>query len=131
MSAWLSCCDSCCARSIIVLLAFLLVLALLPDTPLHAFLVYAVTGVFQTESTDLAVEASVFADRLQLRPGMTVCEMGSANGALMAELGPSVMPGGKFVATSPVEAELLSTRKRVEAGGRSARGGARSAANGA
>ena len=49
------------------------------------------TGVFQTESSDLDGEVEVFATRLGLRPGMTLCEMGSANGALISRLGRKVI----------------------------------------
>ena len=71
------------------------------------------TGVFTTESSDLNGEARVFAMRLGLQPGMTLCEMGSANGAIMAKLVPYVMPGGSFVATSISTAELRATRQAV------------------
>ena len=82
---------------------------------MRAEITYAITGVFQTYSMDLDAEAQVFAERLNLRPGMTLCEMGSANGDVMAALAPYVMPGGRFVATSIAEAELRATRKRVRA----------------
>ena len=45
---------------------------------------------------------------------LTLCEMGSANGALMSMLGSYVMPGGKLVATAPIDSELAATRAAVE-----------------
>ena len=85
-----------------------------------AFLIYAwptlismTSGVFQTSSTDLDEEARVFAARLSLKPGMTLCEMGSANGALLSKLAPYVMPGGRLVATSILKAELSATADAI------------------
>jgi len=98
-------------RSLWVLLSFaLVVLAVLRSSDNSRL-------VFRTSSTDLAVEANVFAAELRLRPGMTLCEMGSANGALMTALAPSVMPGGKLVATSIERAELEATASALRASG--------------
>jgi len=105
------------AQTVLMTVALLGVLALIPGTPMQGTAIYMLTGVFQTESTDLVAEANVFASRLRLRPGMTICEMGSANGALMTELGHAIMPGGNFVATSPVAAELAATRHAVAKAG--------------
>ena len=62
----------------------------------------------------MEAEVKVFASRMQLRPGMTLCEMGSANGALIKRLAPMVMPGGKLVATSINRAELKATAKAID-----------------
>ena len=78
---------------------------------------YLWTGVFATESSDLDGEANEFALQLKLKPGMTVCEMGSADGSLLARVGRHVMPGGSLVATAPKKAELAATRAAVAAAG--------------
>ena len=74
---------------------------------------FLLTGVFQTESTDLAEEIEMFAQHMSLESGMSLCEMGSANGAVISRLGQKVMPGGKLYATAPLEAELAATRTAV------------------
>lgn len=82
-----------------------------------AFLKWQWTGVFATESVDLVKEAQAFAAHLQLTPGMTLCEMGSADGTLMALVGKHVMPGGHLIATAPSNAELAATTAAVAAAG--------------
>ena len=84
---------------------------------LKSTLKYYWTGVFATESSDLASEADSYAMHMQLRPGMTICEMGSADGTLMALVGRHVMPGGKLIATAPNRAELAATSAAVAAAG--------------
>lgn len=78
---------------------------------------YYWTGLYMTESSDIAGEAKAFASHLQLQPGQTICEMGSANGVLMARVGRHVMPGGALVATAPHRAELMATLKAVSDAG--------------
>ena len=78
---------------------------------------YYWTGVYATESSDLDAEAQEFAMHLHLRPGMTICEMGSADGSLMVRVGKHVMPGGRLVATAPKRAELAATSKAAKAAG--------------
>ena len=90
-------------------LAVLLVVLIGAWPALVSMIRYQTTGVFETSSSDLDAEVEMFAQRLKLKPGMTLCEMGSANGALMSRLAPRVMPGGKLVATSPVRQELAAT----------------------
>ena len=55
----------------------------------------------------------MFAQHMSLESGMSLCEMGSANGAVISRLGQKVMPGGKLYATAPLEAELAATRTAV------------------
>ena len=82
-----------------------------------ASLLYLWTGVFATESSDLVAEAESYAYHMRLKPGMTICEMGSADGSLMALVGKHVMPGGRLIATSPVRAELAATAAAAAAAG--------------
>jgi len=44
-------------------------------------------------------EVAKLATLLQLRPGMTYCEMGAGDGKFMVPLGKSVMPGGRAIVT--------------------------------
>lgn len=81
------------------------------------YLRYLWTGVYCTDSADLSGESVAYANHLQLRPGMTICEMGSADGALLALVGKHVMPGGKLVATAPRRAELRATAAAVARAG--------------
>ena len=78
---------------------------------------YWVTGVYATESSDIVGEADSYANLLHLRPGMTICEMGAADGSLMARVGKHVMPGGTLIATSPSNAELRATAAAAAAAG--------------
>ena len=98
-------------------LAVLLVVLIGAWPALVSMIRYQTTGVFETSSSDLDAEVEMFAQRLKLKPGMTLCEMGSANGALMSRLAPRVMPGGKLVATSPVRQELAATADAVDRAG--------------
>ena len=58
-------------------------------------------------------EVEIFAARLRLQPGMTLCEMGSASGALLSRLAAKVMPGGKLIATNIDTQALAETRTVV------------------
>lgn len=110
-----SCCSCrCCAWTCLVLLGAL-VIVIFPV--IKGAVITSITGVFETESSDIDGEIEVFAHKLQLKPGMTLCEMGSADGTLMSRLAPKVMPGGKLVATSIKRQELAATADRVDAAG--------------
>ena len=84
-----------------------------------SYLSWLITGVMPTESEDLAQEAETYEVLMKLRPNsnMTICEMGSGDGALMALVGRSVMPGGHLVATAPGRGELSMTAKAAAAAG--------------
>lgn len=75
------------------------------------------TGVYSMESSDMDAEAMAYARHLALRPGMTICEMGAADGSLLARVGKFVMPGGALVATAPKRAELVATTRAVKRAG--------------
>ena len=95
---------SCCAR-----LAFAVLL--LAGSALLYVLLFVGGGL---ESEDLESEVKVFADKMgPLAPGMTLCEMGAADGTLLVRLGPLVMPGGRLMATSPLDRELDAMSKAV------------------
>ena len=74
-------------------------------------------GVFQSYSHDLAPEVAEIVTLTQLRPGLTYCEMGGANGLFLAALGKAVMPGGRLQATAPLEAEITAMGDRVKEAG--------------
>ena len=78
---------------------------------------YLWTGVAVMASADIEAEAAAYASALRLRPGMTVCEMGAADGALLARVGKRVMPGGTLIATAPSKAELAATSAAAAAAG--------------
>lgn len=78
---------------------------------------YWITGVFETQMDSPEAEASTYAMHMRLAPGMTICEMGAADGTLMAHIGKHVMPGGKLIATAPKRAELAATSRAVKAAG--------------
>lgn len=111
--SWGCCAKCCCALGVAIVAALGFVALMVPRN----LVVSMVSGVFQTDSTDLEAEAAVYAERLALKPGMTLCEMGSANGALMSLLAAYVMPGGSLVATSIVDKELAATARAVDAAG--------------
>lgn len=60
-------------------------------------------------------EAQLFAEKLRLHPGMTICEVGVGSGDLMARLSKRVMPGGRFVATSISSVDLWMVGQAVRA----------------
>ena len=74
-------------------------------------------GPVKFESSNLDAEVAFFSSKLQLQPGMTICEMGAADGTLLVRLGGKVMPGGKLVGTSPLDVELKAMRAAVEEAG--------------
>ena len=78
---------------------------------------YLWTGVYAMESADFDAEATAYASHLRVRPGMTVCEMGAADGALLARVGKYAMPGGTLIATAPKRAELLATSRAIRRAG--------------
>ena len=110
-------CSSCCRWCLCSFLVGLAVLILGASKLIIVEIRAQITGVFASSSTDLDAEVDVFASRLQLQPGMTLCEMGSADGTFMSRLAPRVMPGGKLFATSPVRQELAATANAVDAAG--------------
>jgi SAM-dependent methyltransferase len=78
---------------------------------------YWMTGVSETEMDAPDAEAETYAMYMGLKPGMTICEMGAADGSLMVLLGRHVMPGGQLIATAPNHGELAATSRAVEAAG--------------
>lgn len=74
-------------------------------------------GVFNSASSDLSSELEQIAMVAKLKPGIALCEMGSANGLFLAGLGKYVMPGGTLLATSPLTAEREATLNATRAEG--------------
>jgi predicted methyltransferase len=77
--------------------------------PVRDVLIWMATGVFQSTSSDIDAEINVLARMMDLRPGLTICEMGSADGRFLSLLGARVMPGGSLRGTAPDDAELKAT----------------------
>jgi SAM-dependent methyltransferase len=107
--------DDCCRWCCLVQLVFFLVVIFMAGG--FAVLEGMMTGVFQTESSDMKAEVQLLAQHMGLLPGMSLCEMGSANGAMLSRLGAKVMPGGRLFATAPVGAELEATTRAVAQAG--------------
>ena len=74
-------------------------------------------GVEGLHSDNLEAETAVFAGAMGLRPGMTICEMGAADGSMLVQLGPKVMPGGRLFATAPLDSEIDAMTRTVTSAG--------------
>ena len=68
------------------------------------------SGSFEEE-----VEAT--ATMLKLKPGMTYCEMGAANGLWASALAAKVMPGGRFIGSVGTTAEIPVLRAAMSKAG--------------
>ena len=101
----------CCARHrcSVTLLLGLAVYALIPGSPIIPIM----QGVEPFSSPDLEAETALFSSYLNLRPGMTICEVGVGDGTLLASLGKRVMPNGHVIGTSINQAELDSATSKV------------------
>jgi len=62
--------------------------------------------VFQSYTWDFTAEVEHMQSIMNLKPGMTYCEMGAANGLFFAQMAKKVMPGGKVYGTAPSELEV-------------------------
>ena len=73
-------------------------------------------GVFNTYSYDIDGEVAFLVEKLKIGPGMTVCEVGSANGLLLNAVAKHA-PGGSFAATSIKQEELNATAAELAKSG--------------
>eukprot|EP00928_Gymnodinium_smaydae_P053863 TRINITY_DN37765_c0_g1_i1.p1 TRINITY_DN37765_c0_g1~~TRINITY_DN37765_c0_g1_i1.p1 ORF type:complete len:309 (-),score=30.74 TRINITY_DN37765_c0_g1_i1:287-1213(-) len=74
-------------------------------------------GVFISNSTDFDDELRQMQALLQVKPGMTYCEMGAANGKFMVLLGANAMPGGKVIATDAASGSIPVLEKAAREAG--------------
>ncbi|KAL3913861.1 MAG: hypothetical protein SGPRY_007831 [Prymnesium sp.] len=107
---------SLCGRLAAVVMAVVLAFCAAASTPeaILSGLPASLQTVFHSSSANLTEEIEFLASRLLLRPGMTYCEMGSADGTFLARLAPQVMPGGLLYATAPGTEELSATRMAAD-----------------
>ena len=75
--------------------------------------IYKVNGVAYSSSADFDTEVGKIKSILKLRPGMTYCELGAANGIFFAEMAKAVMPGGRIMGTALVGNETKSFTNRA------------------
>lgn len=72
------------------------------------------SNVFESESTDFDGEVAKLVELLQLKPGMTYCEMGGGDGQFMVALGKAVKPGGHVIVTEGFEITVQALKTQAE-----------------
>merc|ERR1719161_1273766 len=70
--------------------------------------------VFDAQSTDFDEEIAKIVGFLQLKPGMTYCEMGGGDGQFMVALGKAVMPGGHVIVAEGFEITVQALKTQAE-----------------
>ena len=100
-----ACCQCCRCMSITLAIASVV------------FFIASCFSVAGLSSSDLEAEIIVFARVMDLRSGMTICEMGAADGTLLSRLAPYVMPGGALYATAPLDREVRAMRQTLDKAG--------------